>query len=267
MAVSDINIGRSGPHLIVEGLWSAAVDGTELHWLLGEGARVAGWISSTHILVYKWEKTCSKYDLSVVDIRTGELTLIWRGVFEYVAADPETGMVIVGSNYSVEETNFDDHCPVTHEPGLYQLSGLGGSFVRLGDWSMLADHLPSYFYWLSEWKAFVVKLDGKIQYISPSGGDIRFENPPVRPPLISPSGDLFLEFRNNQGAVIRSESREDIIIPGAFCNALWGEKDDTLFLIDDDMLYIVQAPDFTARSIYSESFPYLCDSDLRLVQP
>jgi hypothetical protein len=261
-AVSDINIGRSGPMLIIEGIWSAATDGSSLTLLMDGESEVVGWISDFELLLHKWDWDCWRYQLSSVDIRTGISKILWRGPFEYAVSDPVSGRVLIGHGYSESASFPGSICPVEYHSGLYLLSG-DGTTERVGNWEPFKDHPP--FSWSSEWNSFIYKQEGEVRYLSPGGEDSVPPSTSSIPPLISPSGQLLAE---RQGTTIRilGEGMEDVYVGGSFCNVLWGADDQTLFLSDDENLYIAHAPDYHPTMV-ANTFSGLCDSSPALVQP
>jgi len=268
-AVSDINLGdRSGPQLIIEGIWSAAVNGSGLELLMQGDSEVVGWISDSEILLHKWDYDCWKYQLSVVNIRTGKSRIIWPGPFEYAVSDPESGTVMIGHGYPETRSFPDSVCPSTHPSGIYLISGSGGDVERVSDWQQDNGYPPRRyprFVWSAEWNSFILFQMGEVVFITPDGEVQVSEFQSEIPPMKSPSGQLIIELREYSIRII-GEGMDDVAISGAFCNFLWGIDDQTLVLSSDNNLYIAKAPDYQLFEI-PEQFSGLCDSNLELIQP
>jgi hypothetical protein len=157
-AVSDINIGRSGPILITEGVWAAAADGSRINLLASGQGKTLGWLSSSEIMVASWNMPCDLYDLRSVNISTRESSMIWRGAFDAAASDSVTGTVLVGTSY--EEQVDDPLCPTPKPQGLYKISPPHVSVERISDFQWTGTGFYPSIEWSNDWGKFFVTAGG-----------------------------------------------------------------------------------------------------------
>ena len=267
-ATSDINIGRNGPLLIVEGLWAAEPGTGAVTSLAGPGTELVQWIGpETVLLSTAAEVPCASSGLTSVNAATGETRILWPGSFDGVAADPSSGTVLVGIDLPDESLAYEEVCPPYEPNGLYLLRP-DNPPVRIGDYKNTWTGLVPSIVWSAESQAFMAATPTGVAIISPSGefavGATGLENVP----LPSPS----LEYM----AVEDAESTLAILTPGGtvrsemtnpVCQAIWDPDGSAIYFTDRQTLYLAAAPDFATMALFRSDGWGLCSSPFVWLMP
>jgi hypothetical protein len=220
-AVSDINIGRSGPGLIVEGLWAADVTGAAPRLLTPGTAIPLTWIAPDQLIVYYWHIMCDTFDLEVIDIASGSRTRMLEGVFQAIAADPESATVLVGN--SIEIPADEPTCPSGLAPGLYIVTSDGSAPRRVGDFA--TDYPTRSIRWSGDMQAFVVNDDTGTRYVTLSGEV------------------------SDQGTATTRPGLEALYRNPDYCDIVTTRDLSAVALSSDTTLYIALAPSFKPKAI------------------
>lgn len=89
---------------------------------------IIGWVSDNEVLMASGQWFCGEYDLRMVNIETGEQTLILQAQHSDSAYDPASQKALIW----VDPDSFDsEQCGPASEPGLYLVSVPGGEVEQL----------------------------------------------------------------------------------------------------------------------------------------
>jgi hypothetical protein len=258
-AVDDINIGRSGTHMVA-GLWAASVQGSNLRLLEPGDASVVGWVSPNDVLIDHFEMGCDTYDLDLLDLRSGIPSTIWRGSFVSAAANSDGSVVLLGSPYEeVEDDLFEWLCPTLYPPGLYVIRLPGGRPERIGQFDWGGPY--PFVQWVPRLNRFLV-VEGSDVSLRTSQGDASPEQvPPWSNPVFSPSDQLWI---SNAGPTLQFFNMEgDLVgvIRGSFCAHGWTPDGGAVYFSDDENLYFAATPDYEAVLALS-GMTGLCGSEM-----
>jgi WD40 repeat protein len=120
----------------VAGLWAAPADGSAVSLALEGAANFAGWVGEEVFLAYAVDLLCGRHDVRLVDLDSGATQPVWEGYFDHVAADPETGAILIAVR---AETAASEWCNNDDRDGLFLVSGDGTPLpVVEGDVSALS---------------------------------------------------------------------------------------------------------------------------------
>ena len=265
-ATSDINIGRNGPLLIVDGLWAAEPSTITVTSLAGPGTELVQWIGPDTVLVSTAaEVPCASSGLTSVNVATGRTRTLWPGSFDSVAADPSTGTVLVGIDLPDESLAYADVCPPYEPNGLYLLRPESPP-VRISDYENTLSVQPP-IVWSDAGQSFMAKTPTGVAIVSPSG-EVAVGADLENVPLPSPS----LEYM----AVEDSESALAILTPGGtvrtettnpVCQAIWHPDGSAIYFTDRETLYAASAPNFATRPLFRSDGWGLCDSPFVWLTP
>jgi hypothetical protein len=235
-AVSDINVGRSGPGLIVDGLWAAPADGSEPRFLTEGDATLIGWLTANQVVIQHWSMPCDLYDLELINVSTGNRTMLWEGAFHSAALDPESGTILLGNPHEIEADN--PFCQQVNPSGLYIISPPSTTPLRIGEYSN-----PDYFQsirWFQEPQCFLVPAYSRTMCFS-SAGELQ---------ELNLSDTAFL--------------KERIFASSSYCIFSEALDGSAIAFSDDSTIYVASQPDFQPDPII-EDLTDVCRFDLEWV--
>ncbi|MFN2300053.1 MAG: hypothetical protein ACK2UB_14505 [Anaerolineales bacterium] len=276
-AASFINIGSSGPMMESDGIWAASADGLDVHQFLSGDDFLIRWLSNDTLLAASYALYCGAYRLMKVNYLSAEQWIVWPEMFDTADADPETGVILVGSSI-IEEIPEKFGCPPLAEAGMYILEGPYALPRRIGNFTVDSWLTPDYIYWSSILRKFLVQSSEGIVTVSTSGEvsdpitiGTSIDSILFSLPHISPSGRYWAIPPNRHAGVwVRMPDGEIIeVYDGLACNVTWRPDDGGFFFYGGDMpktLYWAEAPDFQLREVAS-GMSLSCESYPRWVMP
>jgi len=257
-ATSDINVGRDGPRLIIEGVWSALPSSGGIAKVTQGQVEFLQWLSGERAAFYNVEVPCPNYALRGINLHSGSATALWQGPFDAAAIDPITGTLLVTVPFFEPDTaaTVSQHCPPDALPavpeGLYiskpglpspiRLAGSGGPVV-----------------WSPEARQFFADTPDGVFQISPEA--------PLQPipvdsreiPVPSPRNDLWFVVRpSGNGAIITPSGDPVASFAAEPCRALWSPDGDTVVFTDGEALYIADGPEFEPTELFHADQHDLC---------
>lgn len=257
-STSDINVGRNGPRLIIEGVWSAFPSTGDIVKVTQGEVEFAQWLSADRAAFYNTQMPCVSFGLQAISIHSGTSSGLWSGPFDGAAIDPRSGTLLVSVPFldSPSVDTIAQHCPPAAQPvveeGLYIRKPGSSSPIRLAD-------SGGEVIWSPEARQFFADTPDGVLQISPSGTTQPIPVNSYEIPVPSPENDLWFTVATFGNAAIFTSSGDPIAsFPTEPCRAFWSPDGNTVVFTDGEVLYFADGPAFEATEVFHSERDDLC---------
>ncbi len=227
----------TGAGYSMEGVWAAAVDGSEVLSLYAptlSGDEVfVGWESPGTLVVYSWSAAFGPNNLRRVTLLDRQVEPIYEGPFGDVAYDPNTGTAVITLD------QYQAQGVVGGEPGVFFI-GADGSVKQIDKSDsyrpVYSPEAGAFFVWTSAYNALQVNTDGSF---------VQLPNPTDRTPVVSPDGYYRAWSTNfSDGGLWIGPGDVEQVFAGPVIYPTWHPDGDLIAFISEDTLYFAGAENF-----------------------
>jgi dipeptidyl aminopeptidase/acylaminoacyl peptidase len=225
----------TGAGYSMSGVWAARADGSGVKSLYDPSASsdetIVGWLSDEAFLVYTMSMSRGgATNLRAVNVESGDVRVLWEGLLNDVALDPQSGVLLlaVGPNAGEPE-------------GLYSVHTDDGSA-----WRILEDN-ASKVTWSDEAGLFFALTEHGVLAISSKGDAIDIHVPPGYSgfPVVA-RGTRDLAWTGSSlwiGSILSTiDDPPRQVYPGPVVKAAWGLAGERLLFFGEEGLYAAQSP-------------------------
>jgi hypothetical protein len=228
----------------MEGVWTAAADGSEVRTLYtpesGDETWL-GWAGPDELVLHSWNAGGGPQRLRVVNIASGDVTMLYERSFTRAAFDPASGRAVLAIDVYTAET------PAGGTAGAVLVTIDPVSVTQVYEGSMNDVR------WDARAGLFLLSADGVNYILSDSNAVIELAGPAGARAAVAPGqqhavwgvSGFYGETTGLWLGTLQGAERE--LTGEAINQMIWSDDGQHLFAMSGETLYAASAPDFAAR--------------------